>query len=212
MSKAGLLIDMDGVLGKWTDRFRTLFEAKFPDRKMLPHEKLTKFYLEDLHPKEWHDDFEEIRMTQGFYLGIEPIEGAIESLKDIENNCLDFIDPFICSSPEVGETFHYCHSEKAEWVQTYLGSFWAKRLILTKDKTLVRGHLLIDDKPVITGAMTPTWSHLIYDQPWSREAARENNSGFAWEDWPTFRDTVLRPNFGKKGPLGRKDSGIILVR
>jgi hypothetical protein len=39
------------------------------------------------------------------------------------------------------------------------------RVILTHDKTLVRGDVLIDDKPGITGNMIPAWKHLVFDSP-----------------------------------------------
>ena len=38
-----------------------------------------------------------------------------------------------------------------EWVEEHLGRDWTLRLILTRDKTVVNGHILIDDKPKITG-------------------------------------------------------------
>lgn len=214
MSKAYILIDMDGVICNWVGKLKENFEAKYPDRKMLPIEQMTKFYVEDLHAPEWKDDIKNIVYTQGFYSSLEPITGAIEALKDIENNCLDFVEPFICSSPEVQYDLQLCHSEKAAWVDAHLGKFWTKRLILTKDKTLVRGHLLIDDKPEITGAMMPTWSQIVYDQPWNKSVQGEDGVAFSWSEWPSFRDDVLAPNFGENQPriiAPTKDSGIILL-
>lgn len=207
MKKCILLIDMDGVTCDWVRRIVSMFEAKYPDRKMLPYEELTQFYIETMHPPEWSEDIREVMNGKGFYHSLEPIPGAIESLKDIEENCLDFIDPFICSSPSVATGRNYSHSDKVRWVNDHLGSFWAHRLILTKDKTLVRGHILIDDKPKIEGAMTPTWQHLVYAQPWNEE----HQVRFTWDGWSNFRDTVLAPSFGAKKEPEREKSGIILL-
>ena len=44
-----------------------------------------------------------------------------------------------------------CNLLQYEWVQRYLGRSFMQRLILTRDKTIVNGDLLIDDLPVIKG-------------------------------------------------------------
>jgi 5'-nucleotidase len=211
MSKAILLIDMDGTACDWTSKLRENFEAKYPDRKMLPEQELIKFYVEDLHPEEWRADMRAVVQEQGFYSSLVPITGAIEALKDIENNCLGFVEPFICSSPEVEYESQLCHTEKAAWVEKHLGRFWTKRLILTKDKTLVRGHILIDDKPEITGALSPTWTQLVYAQPWNANLEGGAMPRFTWEDWPAFRDNILAANFGGKKALAHTGSSIIIV-
>ena len=72
----------------------------------------------------------------------------------------------ICTAP-VNE-YRYCVGEKIAWVEKHLGADWAKRVILTKDKTLVRGDILIDDKSHITGSLKPMWTHRIYDAPHNR--------------------------------------------
>ena len=44
----------------------------------------------------------------------------------------------------------------------HLGQEWARKVILTADKTLVSGAVLIDDKPKITGAPArPDWKQTI---------------------------------------------------
>ena len=196
MSKAILLIDMDGVVCDWAGRLKTNFEALYPDRKLLPYSEFTEFYLADSHPEEWRNDIKNVAYQKGFYKSLPPIEGAIECLKDMEQNCLDFVDPFICSSPQTNSTDICCHSEKAQWVEEHLGEFWTKRLILTKDKTLIRGHFIFDDKPKIEGIMDPTWAHVVFDQPWNQEI--KGTFRFTWMDWVLFREEVLRPNFGSR--------------
>ncbi|MCT7149596.1 hypothetical protein M1196_23400, partial [Salmonella enterica subsp. enterica serovar Oranienburg] len=50
-------------------------------------------------------------------------------------------------------------------------------MIITTDKTLVRGDILIDDKPVISGELPEystgtnharSWEHVIFDQSYNR--------------------------------------------
>ena len=57
-----------------------------------------------------------------------------------------------------------------QWIKEHLGQEFAERTIITRDKTLVYGDILIDDKPEVTGIHTPAWTHVVYDQPYNREA------------------------------------------
>jgi 5'-nucleotidase len=66
-------------------------------------------------------------------------------------------------------------------VEKNLGPDWVKRVILTKDKTLVKADFLIDDKPEITGAeAVPVWEHILYDRPYNRGANRKR---LTWANW-----------------------------
>jgi 5'-nucleotidase len=61
-----------------------------------------------------------------------------------------------------------CVPGKLAAIDEHFGPKWVDELILTYDKTMVRGHVLIDDKGIITGAVEPTWKHLIDDQSHNR--------------------------------------------
>lgn len=103
-----------------------------------------------------------------FFFDLKPIDGAIECL-----NILDKIgyDIFIVSSPSVNSDT--CHSDKSRWLKEHMGEYWARKLILTKDKTIVSGDYLIDDRENITGIMTPTWKHIIFTQPYNKTTQHE---------------------------------------
>ncbi|MDF2435444.1 MAG: 5-nucleotidase, partial [Mucilaginibacter sp.] len=131
-------------------------------------------------------------------------------LKDIQENCSHFIEPFICSSPEVEYEALLCHTEKAAWIEHYAGAWWTKRLILTKDKTVVRGHFLIDDKPTITGAMAPTWGHLVFDQPYNRDVI--GNGRFTWTDWPKLKALLLQLTEQNRIKLRPETQSIIIAQ
>lgn len=196
--KCILLIDMDGVVFDWVGGIYNRVKESDPELsdKLVPYENLTEFYIETVHPEEVQPAIVEAKTRKGLYNSLPPLQGAIEALKDIEENCSDFIDAFICSSPVVVYEDCMSHSEKVQSIKEHLGDYWVKRLILTKDKTLVRGHFLIDDKPEITGAMNPTWNQIVYDQPWNRSVGDGANSkGFTWADWPSLRDVGIKPMF-----------------
>lgn len=49
------------------------------------------------------------------------------------------------------------------WVEQNLGPEFVERIILTRDKTVVMGDLLIDDKDNIQGLEeTPSWEHILF--------------------------------------------------
>lgn len=63
-----------------------------------------------------------------------------------------------------------------------MGKEWVKRIILTLDKTMVTGDYLIDDKPHITGCeSSPTWTHILYDQPYNKEVNKPRIVN--WTQW-----------------------------
>ncbi|WP_455003872.1 5' nucleotidase, NT5C type, partial [Cardiobacterium hominis] len=80
--------------------------------------------------------------------------------------------------------------EKIAWVEEHLGFDWTARVMLTKDKTLVRGDILIDDKPEISGSLSPVWQHWLYDAPYNRHINTPRR--IRWQD-PASWATLLTP-------------------
>ena len=75
----------------------------------------------------------------GFFLDLEPIKGAIEGIKTLQVK----YDVWILTRPSIKNT--HCYTEKAEWIKNYLGEDMLNKMILCPDKSLVKGHILIDD-------------------------------------------------------------------
>ena len=111
--KKRIYIDMDGVLCKF-------------------HEAAAKALLEVPEQKypqaQW-----------GFFLKLDPLEGAIESFKHLS----DRYDVWILTRPSTRNV--NCYTEKAQWVWNFLGHDAVERLILACDKSLLKGDYLIDD-------------------------------------------------------------------
>ena len=85
---------------------------------------------------------EAIYTAPGFIRNLPPVPGALDAVKELLALGMDVR---ICTSPL--SQFENCVAEKYLWVEKHLGRDATNRLILTKDKTLVHGSLLIDDKP-----------------------------------------------------------------
>ena len=161
-----LLVDMDGVI---TDFNKTIWD-KFEDAhplmlKEFPRPKeLTEFYAEDTYddPK-FLNAMQSLNQEEGFFLELEPIAGAIDALKHLETQ----FEVYICTAPLLENPT--CCNDKLEWVHQHLGHEWTRRTIITKDKTVIDGDFLIDDKPIITGITDePLWMRLIFDQPYNK--------------------------------------------
>lgn len=74
------------------------------------------------------------------------------------------VDVFIVTEPSYHPSeYRYSVAETYEWVENNLGKDWLDKIIITWDKTLVEGHILIDDKVEITGAIEdPSWIHVVF--------------------------------------------------
>jgi len=124
----------------------------------------------------------EIQTSPGFILGLQPVPGALQALHEMQEAGDDV---WILTSPLT--RYNNCVGEKFAWVDRHLGSDWVRRVILTKDKTMVRGDVLIDDKPEVTGCLTPTWEHLVFEAGYNVGAPHRRVN---WDNWRLVLDQV----------------------
>lgn len=176
-----VLVDMDGVLAD----FRLGFYNKA--KNILPHlnkEEIVGFehfvindFFKDKNEKEMAEN---ILLSEGFYLELPPIKDSVYNLKNLAKQH----EVFICTSPLSKNIF--CVGEKTEWVKKHLGEEWARRLVITKDKTIIKGDVLIDDKPEITGVVVnPDWKHVLYEAAYNSHVT---NSLTLKKDWSNLEE------------------------
>lgn len=171
-----VLVDMDGVLCGYAQRFDVLFQQRYPDGPFVPSSEHTQFKLHHAYPPEWKERVGAIQSEAGFFASLEPLPGAVEGITAL---AAAGHEVFICTAPLKAN--QSCASEKMEWVAAHLGAQWLDRVVITSDKTLVRGDVLIDDNPTVEGSMAPSWTHLLFDAPYSRGLGREV---VTWETIP----------------------------
>lgn len=125
-------VDMDGVLADY---------AKLKDELDLEYAS-SGSSLEE-RPEKWH------RVIDNFYLDLDPLEGAIEAFHAL----CEAHEVYILSTP----SWYNPHSwtDKRLWVENHLGSVAKKRLILSHNKSLLRGDYLIDDRTANGAAEFP---------------------------------------------------------
>lgn len=157
-----ILVDMDDVLADFEGEFLTRWKAQYPDKPCIELKDRTTFSLDKQYPEELHDLIKSIYHIPGFCKSLPPIPGSLEAVLDMKQ---EGHEVFICTAPL--SKYESCVLEKYEWTEQHLGMEWTKKIILTKDKTLVRGDFLIDDNPDIKGVAVPVWEQVIFDKPYN---------------------------------------------
>jgi len=76
-----------------------------------------------------------------FFRNLKPLKDAVFAMDYLLNS--DKYDPYICTAPSVKNPL--CYLEKRLWVEDYLDKAYLERLIICPNKSLVKGHFLIDD-------------------------------------------------------------------
>ena len=181
MQKKELLIDLDGVVADLDKEIMLRIHRRFPELLVYPGGNAPSYFLEDLYPTVYHAQIVEMFLVEGLFLQLEVIPGAREALKYLVQQGHDVR---LCSAPTYSFS-RYCASEKAAWVHHNLGAEWEKRLILTHDKTVVDGDILVDDRPSVTGVRQPRWEHVLYDRLCNRSVP-----GLRRINWKNFRHVL----------------------
>lgn len=171
-----ILLDQDGVLADFEHAFLTAWKARHPDIAPVEYADRTSFYILENYPAELRPLATAIYTAPGFIRNLPPVPGALNAVKELLALGMDVR---ICTSPL--SQFENCVAEKYLWVEQHLGRDATNRLILTKDKTLVQGDLLIDDKPEIHGAVRPRWKHILFDAPYNRHVT--DRPRINWANW-----------------------------
>lgn len=158
-----ILIDQDGVQANYQASLHAILNKEYPNGPWLPITELRHHDTEKNYPPEWKDVIEEIVLRRGFYRNLPPIPGGREALEYLLSQGHDVR---IVTAPK--RKYKNCVLEKLEWIEEHLGQTWVERTIITRDKTLVHGDILVDDKPDVHGARIPSWEQVFYDQPYNR--------------------------------------------
>lgn len=176
-----VLSDLDGVATNWDARFdsHVLSEAYAHVQGIpLAHERRSFTFYDEVEPHV-REAIVEIMNHPTFYADLDPIEGWAEAMLKLDERGNDVR---IVTTPWWDN--HDCMRDKANWVAKHLGEDWRKRIVLTGDKTLVMGDVLVDDKPDIRGLNpNPVWQQVLFDQPYNRDSDLPRIHNWTDREW-----------------------------
>ena len=154
-----ILVDMDGVIADFELHALNIYKKLRPDWPFIELKNRRGHRIDNQYYREIGYN-EAMLMLQiihspGFFEFIPPMETALRNVKNLYKD--DNFKVKICTAPLLGN--ETCVQDKLTWLknnfsdneamQNYFTS--KENVIITSDKTFVKGDFLIDDKLVISG-------------------------------------------------------------
>src|SRR3989338_3008648 len=91
-----ILLDQDGVLADFEGRFLELWRERYPNEMYVPREARRFYELTDEYPRELKEAVLGVYESEGFFLSLPPIPGALAGAKALMELGHDIR---ICTSP-----------------------------------------------------------------------------------------------------------------
>lgn len=177
-----VLLDQDGPLAEFDTKYWDFCQemgltmnitslqdpgrARFMENNILDkkHRQVARKFIETGHNR-W---FRDLPVTPGAK------EGVAELLAD------DRIDLWVCTKPM--EKNSTCRDDKAAWIAEHFPEL-VKKIILAPDKSLVRGHVLLDDAPRIDWLRRAEWEAVVFPSVFNAEGSQwEGIRTWTWGD------------------------------
>jgi 5'-nucleotidase len=168
-----ILFDLDDTVAHFRRRFDALRAEQYPLLTSIVLENHASFNLWQNRTPEEVAAIDALMNHKGFYRDLEPYEGAVDAVHEAVAMGHEV---FFLSAPWI--TNPTGASDKYAWVEEHFGLDLAKKLILARDKTIVAGDVLFDDKHPIPNKENATWTQVYVDAPYNRD-----QPGYRITDW-----------------------------
>lgn len=164
MTKPTVLMDMDGVIADFDEQFftRAIESGWSFDIEHRSHQ--VSRWLTDHMPHK-HEKKQAWKMlgSGGWFRNLPVIEGSKQGMYELDK----LADIWICTKPLDSDPT--CLQDKRDWVAQHFPKF-KNKLIITPDKSLIKGAVLLDDAPKMHWLETAEWKPLIYSHPFNSHA------------------------------------------
>lgn len=143
-----IFIDMDNVLTNFTKAFVNACNEIYGDNIVFDNEKhnarwgVPSVIYPEKSVEEHSAIVERVFSTPGFWLNMNPIKGGPEAVKKLQDKGNKV---YIVTMP--WPTSISCFVEKYYWVKKHLPTVHPSHIIYCKDKELLEGDIIIDDRP-----------------------------------------------------------------
>ena len=179
-----VLIDMDEVIADFQGSLEQEWQKKYPDQELFKGGIRRSFYVGADGDQQKTDQVNSIIHAEGFFESLKINEGAKEAIEEMR---LLGHTVFILTSP--GVSFPFAPSEKYRWVRKHFGTDMLQWLIMTPAKPIVRGDILIDDRPEILFEERADWEHVLYDRSYNEAVADKRR--VTWKNWKQVLPELL---------------------
>jgi 5'(3')-deoxyribonucleotidase len=126
------------------------------------------------------------------FADLQPIPGAIEAVRCLQEK----YTVRICTKPLA--TSEFCIPEKKAWVERYLGKQLMDSMIITPDKYLQDGVVLIDDHPTPLLAEKASWQQIVFTQPYNLHLHKPRIDGWCCDYMRVIEETIELAHEHKK--------------
>ena len=177
-----ILVDQDGPLCAFDDKFYgvcrdqgyTMHGGEIDyDTRCTIH----RFAVDCIDDPEHRKLSRQFVNNTGWFRSLEPTPGAVDGMAKLS----EVADVWICTKPL--EANLSCRDEKAEWVRTHLGSEWERKLIITPNKGMVAGDVLLDDAIKLAWMPYAQWTPVVFPMTWNGEGSDwEPFERWGWDD------------------------------
>ena len=181
-----ILIDMDEVIADFEGKLRELWAAKYPHTPLFTDGVRDSFYIGDSNNQGRWDLVQKIIQAKGFFKSLKPVPGAqtaIQEMRDLGHYV------FILTSP--GISYPEAASDKVKWVTEHFDKEMLEYLIITPAKPMIRGDILIDDRPDIPHSASATWEHVLFEKSYNI-AVNDDRRHLTWETWKDVLPELLQ--------------------
>ncbi len=172
-----IYVDMDGTVAHFDREFDRHLEERYAHLTDIPRSgNQLSFNLWEGRTPEEQEAIRDIMNHPGFYRHLEPMEGALEAFREME---AEGHETWFLTAP--WPTNRSCLQDKQDWIADHMGEDYRAKVIYAKDKTLLNGDILFDDKFPIPKIERATWTQVFVHQPYNKNA--EGLRIHKWSEW-----------------------------
>lgn len=168
-----MLVDMDGPLADFDRLFFARCAENGWEMDCTLETQTARFATDHIPDRKLRRMARAMIDEAGWFADLPVTPGSVEGLHGLAEHA----EVWVCTKPlEANPT---CRDDKGRWLARHFGKAWERRLVITPDKSLVAGAVLLDDAPFPEWFDRATWEPVIYPTSW-------NGAGSKWDGLPRW--------------------------